>query len=111
MNALIQCVLLLASITMCISAVIRIDCKCIKTNNSVDPSRIKDLTRYHPRPYCNKQEIIVLLKDGRERCLNPNVEFIQKTMRQWEIMKKRAAMNTSSLKTPTTAHTREATAE
>uniref|UniRef100_A0A668VGA2 Chemokine interleukin-8-like domain-containing protein n=1 Tax=Oreochromis aureus TaxID=47969 RepID=A0A668VGA2_OREAU len=28
-----------------------------------------------PRPHCNKKEVIVTLKDGREQCLDPESKF------------------------------------
>uniref|UniRef100_A0A8C6UT49 Chemokine interleukin-8-like domain-containing protein n=1 Tax=Neogobius melanostomus TaxID=47308 RepID=A0A8C6UT49_9GOBI len=50
-------------------------CKCVKTDSQVSLNLISTWAPIEPRPYCNKVEVIVTLKDGREVCITPNGEF------------------------------------
>ncbi|CAK6978814.1 permeability factor 2-like [Scomber scombrus] len=100
MNTKVQCIILLICITICTSAVIRTNCRCVRTIRGVDPLRINGLKIYDPRPYCNKQEIIVMLKDGPPQCLDPTGKFAQALVETTQRkMKQRAVkMNTSTTK-------------
>ncbi|XP_073331190.1 interleukin-8-like [Pagrus major] len=77
MNTAIQCIILLACTIICISGGPVFRCMCIKTIKSVDPTRIAGVTEYGLRPYCNKREVIVTLKDDSQRCLDPAEKFTQ----------------------------------
>ncbi|XP_017293729.1 C-X-C motif chemokine 3-like isoform X2 [Kryptolebias marmoratus] len=74
MNSVIQCVVLVACIAFCTSASI-LDCRCRKTEPAVNKTRIVKVTEYKPRPYCNKHEVIVTMKNGTQWCLNPLSPF------------------------------------
>ncbi|XP_039901040.1 permeability factor 2-like isoform X6 [Simochromis diagramma] len=70
----IQCIVLLACMALCTSYVIP-RCRCLNTSNSVKIALIAQLKVDEPRPYCNRREVIVTLKDGSERCLDPQSKF------------------------------------
>uniref|UniRef100_A0A3Q2VIM1 Chemokine interleukin-8-like domain-containing protein n=1 Tax=Haplochromis burtoni TaxID=8153 RepID=A0A3Q2VIM1_HAPBU len=46
-----------------------------KILKSVKIALIAQLKVDEPRPYCNRREVIVTLKDGSERCLDPQSKF------------------------------------
>ncbi|MED6266427.1 hypothetical protein CHARACLAT_002065 [Characodon lateralis] len=74
MNSAIQCIVLLACIAICTSASIR-NCQCVKTTQAVNPALIADVRVHEPRPYCSKHEVIIILKDKSQVCLNPESDF------------------------------------
>ncbi|XP_033992848.1 C-X-C motif chemokine 9-like [Trematomus bernacchii] len=80
MNYAIQCIVFLACIITCTSLHI-LKCRCIKTSSSVNISLIADIKDLPPRPYCNKREVIVYLKDKRSVCLDPEGAFTQAVLR------------------------------
>uniref|UniRef100_A0A3B4ZC96 C-X-C motif chemokine 2-like n=1 Tax=Stegastes partitus TaxID=144197 RepID=A0A3B4ZC96_9TELE len=90
-TATIQCIILLACIAIyCIycradylyclllPAVTR--CLCNKPIQAVNSSLIAQVTPYEPRAYCNKQEVIVTLKNGTTKCLDPGSAFTKKLL-------------------------------
>ncbi|XP_017164005.1 growth-regulated alpha protein-like [Poecilia reticulata] len=80
MNSGIQCIVLLACIAVCSSASI-MRCQCIKTISAVRPHLIADVRVHQPGPYCSKQEVIVILKDETQRCLDPEGRQAQDIIR------------------------------
>uniref|UniRef100_A0A3B5LIK4 Chemokine interleukin-8-like domain-containing protein n=1 Tax=Xiphophorus couchianus TaxID=32473 RepID=A0A3B5LIK4_9TELE len=46
-------------------------CKCIKTISAVRTHLIADAKVYKPVPSCSQQEVIVILKDKTQLCLDP----------------------------------------
>uniref|UniRef100_A0A3Q2TIT5 C-X-C motif chemokine 11-1 n=1 Tax=Fundulus heteroclitus TaxID=8078 RepID=A0A3Q2TIT5_FUNHE len=75
MNSAIQCIVLLACITVCTSAS-KYRCQCPQTTEKpVKSSLIHDVKIYEPRPYCSSLEVIVILKNKRQVCLNPESKF------------------------------------
>ncbi|KAK5620549.1 hypothetical protein CRENBAI_022278 [Crenichthys baileyi] len=74
MNPAIQCIVLLACISICSSAAIK-KCQCVRTSQAIHPSLIIDVTETPPRPYCSRSEVIVILKDKRKVCLDPKSQF------------------------------------
>uniref|UniRef100_A0A3P9D1I0 Chemokine interleukin-8-like domain-containing protein n=1 Tax=Maylandia zebra TaxID=106582 RepID=A0A3P9D1I0_9CICH len=50
-------------------------CRCLNTSKSVKIALITQLKLDEPRPYCNRREVIVTLKNGSERCLDPQSKF------------------------------------
>uniref|UniRef100_A0A3B5QZZ0 C-X-C motif chemokine n=1 Tax=Xiphophorus maculatus TaxID=8083 RepID=A0A3B5QZZ0_XIPMA len=46
-------------------------CKCIKTISAVRTRLIADAKVYKPGPSCSLQEVIVILKDKTQLCLDP----------------------------------------
>ncbi|XP_005751124.1 C-X-C motif chemokine 3-like isoform X2 [Pundamilia nyererei] len=69
----IQCIVLLACMALCTSLIIP-RCRCLNTSKSVR-GPITEVKVDEPRPYCNRREVIVTLKDGSERCLDPQSKF------------------------------------
>uniref|UniRef100_A0A3P9IU55 Chemokine interleukin-8-like domain-containing protein n=1 Tax=Oryzias latipes TaxID=8090 RepID=A0A3P9IU55_ORYLA len=50
-------------------------CQCLRTSKTVQPSLIKKVQEFPPRPYCSKLEIIVTLKNNVKVCLDPTHKF------------------------------------
>ncbi|XP_059211200.1 growth-regulated alpha protein-like [Centropristis striata] len=94
MNPAIQCIILLACAVICTSAS---KCRCAATVKGVKPSLIADVEEYKPRPYCNKREVIIKLKDNSMRCLDPKEKFTQAVLRTILVQRVKAQMNSSSL--------------
>nr|XP_023010234.2 interleukin-8-like [Maylandia zebra] len=69
----IQCIVLLACMALCTSLIIP-RCRCLKTSKFVR-GPITEVKVDEPRAYCNRREVIVTLKDGSERCLDPQSKF------------------------------------
>ncbi|XP_041840918.1 C-X-C motif chemokine 11-6-like isoform X2 [Melanotaenia boesemani] len=106
MNPASQCIILLACVAICTSTPI-LNCRCIKTSKAVNSSLIVDVSVHKPSSYCNKQQVIVTLKDNSFRCLDPNSEFTKQVLQRREM--KNAAKMTSSSNTTTVAATSVAT--
>uniref|UniRef100_A0A3Q4GE11 Chemokine interleukin-8-like domain-containing protein n=1 Tax=Neolamprologus brichardi TaxID=32507 RepID=A0A3Q4GE11_NEOBR len=70
----IQCIVLLACMALCTSLFIP-RCQCVKTNKAIRTALIAQLKVHEPRPYCNRREVIVTLKNGSEQCLDPQSKF------------------------------------
>ncbi|GAA6215983.1 growth-regulated alpha protein-like [Lates japonicus] len=107
MNTAIQCIVLLACVVVCISQPI-INCRCLKTTQSVNPSLIADVEVINPSPYCDKKQVIVRLKDTRERCLDPNGKLARALVEYKQ--KQTQKMNTTVPKTTPVATSVSATA-
>ncbi|XP_060043874.1 C-X-C motif chemokine 9 isoform X2 [Erinaceus europaeus] len=60
-------------------------CSCIDTSkNTVNPRSLKDLKQFPPTNFCAKREVIAVLKNGKETCLNPDSEKVKKLIKEWE---------------------------
>uniref|UniRef100_A0A3P9N607 Chemokine interleukin-8-like domain-containing protein n=1 Tax=Poecilia reticulata TaxID=8081 RepID=A0A3P9N607_POERE len=66
-------------INLCVCRIMR--CQCIKTISAVRPHLIADVRVHQPGPYCSKQEVIVILKDETQRCLDPEGRQAQDIIR------------------------------
>ncbi|XP_031160365.1 growth-regulated alpha protein-like [Sander lucioperca] len=102
MNTSIQCIIILACcITYTSMAILR--CRCVKTSKYVNPSLIADVKENQPCPYCNKKEVIAILKDKSSRCLDPSSAFTQKVLQiiQMQRAVHAAKRNITSPKTTT----------
>ncbi|XP_034712250.1 growth-regulated alpha protein-like [Etheostoma cragini] len=76
MTSSIQCIIVLACcITYTSMAILK--CQCVKRSKSLNASLIAGVKEYPPRPYCNQQEVIAILKDKRLQCLDPSSKFTQ----------------------------------
>ncbi|XP_006898528.1 PREDICTED: platelet basic protein-like [Elephantulus edwardii] len=82
--------LLLTMLTLCASQesnlgradpYLELRCMCVHTS-TVNLSLIKTLKLIKPGVYCDKAELIVTLKDGSERCLDPEAPIIKKIVRK-----------------------------
>ncbi|XP_037614207.1 permeability factor 2-like [Sebastes umbrosus] len=104
MNTAIKCIVLLACI-ICSSTTI-LNCRCVRTVNATKISLIADVDVINPRPYCNRKEVIAVLKDGSSQCLNPNGKFTQLVVKAM-LMKKaaRASKKTSTSTSTSTPKT------
>ncbi|XP_054916258.1 growth-regulated alpha protein-like [Poeciliopsis prolifica] len=79
MKSAIQGVVLLACITICTSqSVVR--CRCIKSMSVVRLSLVMDVRVYEPHPACHKREVIAVMKDKSERCLDPESSFTKRLL-------------------------------
>ncbi|XP_044040520.1 permeability factor 2-like [Siniperca chuatsi] len=105
MNITIQCIILLACTAISTSLVIP-NCRCVKTIPGVNASLIADVKVYDPRPYCNKKEVIVTLKNNSLRCIDPNGKFAQTVLQIIQMQRAvRAAKMMTSKKTSTASTT------
>uniref|UniRef100_A0A3Q2D133 Chemokine interleukin-8-like domain-containing protein n=1 Tax=Cyprinodon variegatus TaxID=28743 RepID=A0A3Q2D133_CYPVA len=76
MNPSFQCILLLACITITILPMRR--CRCPNPKQipkAINLTLIADVIQYKPRPYCNRYEVIVTLKNKTKTCLDPKSKF------------------------------------
>uniref|UniRef100_A0A3Q0RPW8 Chemokine interleukin-8-like domain-containing protein n=1 Tax=Amphilophus citrinellus TaxID=61819 RepID=A0A3Q0RPW8_AMPCI len=83
----IQCIVLLACMLINITYHFQLfpvipKCRCLTTSKPVNPSLITGVQEFGPRPYCNKRQVIVTLKDGTERCLDPEAKFTKAVLRR-----------------------------
>ncbi|XP_042368455.1 C-X-C motif chemokine 3 isoform X2 [Plectropomus leopardus] len=102
MNTAYQCIILLTCIANCTSQIV--DCRCLKTSRSVKLAQVADFREYNPRPYCNKKEVIIMLKDGTSSCLDPNTNYTQALLRTIKMQKKKLLaerMNAKNSRTKT----------
>ncbi|KAM5271764.1 C-X-C motif chemokine 9 [Ctenodactylus gundi] len=61
-------------------------CSCINTwTPTIHPKSLKDLKQFAPSPSCDKTEIIATMKNGDQRCLNPNSPGVRKLVEEWEM--------------------------
>ncbi|XP_068163683.1 C-X-C motif chemokine 3 [Antennarius striatus] len=97
-NIAILCIFLLACMTVSPSPVI-LRCKCINTRPIVRVSFIVSVQVHDPRPYCNKQEVIVTMRNRKTFCLDPTQDFTQQILRRTQ--RRRQKMNNVGLTAPT----------
>ncbi|XP_025761697.1 permeability factor 2 isoform X3 [Oreochromis niloticus] len=102
-SVVIQCIVLLACMALCTSLVIP-RCRCVKTSKSVRIALIAQLKLDEPRPHCNRREVIVTLKDGREQCLDPESKFTKELLKKLK-QKKSQRKTTVSPQTTTSPAT------
>ncbi|XP_029931422.1 uncharacterized protein LOC115376095 isoform X1 [Myripristis murdjan] len=89
MNSSVPTVLLLLCITACIlqkkGDVAAQRCRCIALSRSLTRAtvaRIVSVKTSPPNPFCDKTEIIVILKDGISRCLDPSTDFTKRLLQK-----------------------------
>lgn len=59
-------------------------CSCITTNEgAIHLKSLKDLKQFAPSPSCEKTEIIAILKNGNQRCLNPDSTDVKELIQKW----------------------------
>ncbi|XP_034532595.1 C-X-C motif chemokine 11-1-like isoform X2 [Notolabrus celidotus] len=84
-----------------------VDCRCLAMNKNVRFAQIHDVEVLAIRPYCNHEEVIVTLKDGTRRCLNPKEKFTQALVKtkklQVVLSLMRKSATSASTMAPTTA--------
>ncbi|XP_023369170.1 platelet basic protein isoform X2 [Otolemur garnettii] len=57
---------------------VELRCMCMKLVSGVHPRNIQKLEMIKPGAHCNKVEVIAILTDGRELCLDPDAPRIKK---------------------------------
>ncbi|XP_047242619.1 growth-regulated alpha protein-like [Girardinichthys multiradiatus] len=100
MNPAIQCIVLLACISICSSAAIK-NCQCVRTSLAIRRYLIIDVKEEPPRPYCSRSEVIVTLKDKRKVCLDPKSQFTKILLQTSRMIK--ASQNPSITATAATS--------
>ncbi|XP_041635187.1 growth-regulated alpha protein-like [Cheilinus undulatus] len=101
MRTAIICIIFLACASVCFSAPI-LDCRCPRANKNVRVANIEDVQILDPRPYCQKLEVIVTLKTGGSRCLDPREAFTQAIMKAKRLSMVRALMKRNTINLSTT---------
>ncbi|XP_005453196.1 permeability factor 2 isoform X2 [Oreochromis niloticus] len=102
-SAAIQCIVLLACMALCTSLGPP-RCRCVKTSKSVRIALITQLKVDEPHPHCDRREVIVTLKDGREQCLDPESKFTKELLKKLK-QKKSQRKTTVSPQTTTSPAT------
>ncbi|KAM4621441.1 C-X-C motif chemokine 3-like [Polymixia lowei] len=74
--------LLILAFAFCIAVAHRPDgsgrrCRCLKVRDRVDVSNIRGIQMHPASAFCDKPEIIVTYKNGRDYCLDPTVKRVQ----------------------------------
>uniref|UniRef100_A0A096MES2 Chemokine interleukin-8-like domain-containing protein n=1 Tax=Poecilia formosa TaxID=48698 RepID=A0A096MES2_POEFO len=81
MKSAVQLIVLLACVFLCTSGNPIKKCRCIKTIPAVRRHLIADVKVYEPYPLCSKREVIVVRKDNKEFCLNPESDFTKSLLK------------------------------
>ncbi|XP_062963316.1 C-X-C motif chemokine 9 [Cynocephalus volans] len=60
-------------------------CSCISTSQrTIHLKSLKHLKQFAPSPACEKTEIIAIMRNGDQTCLNPDSADVKELMNQWE---------------------------
>ncbi|XP_008841756.1 C-X-C motif chemokine 9 [Nannospalax galili] len=60
-------------------------CSCISTSDRmIHLKSLKDLKQFDPSPACKKTEIIAIMKNGDQTCLNPDSEDVKELVKEWK---------------------------
>ncbi|XP_061092897.1 C-X-C motif chemokine 6-like [Conger conger] len=58
-------------------------CTCFRTRSRSGPaSAIQEMQIYPPSQFCDKMEIVVLLKNGKQYCLDPKAKKVQEIIQK-----------------------------
>uniref|UniRef100_A0A3P9ITR7 Chemokine interleukin-8-like domain-containing protein n=1 Tax=Oryzias latipes TaxID=8090 RepID=A0A3P9ITR7_ORYLA len=76
----------------CFNYFLVLKCQCLRTSKTVQPSLIKKVQEFPPRPYCSKLEIIITLKNNVKVCLDPTHKFAKAVLESTKV-KKRELLN------------------
>nr|KAF6388381.1 pro-platelet basic protein [Myotis myotis] len=57
-------------------------CMCITTASGIHPRNIQNLKVFRAGPHCPNVEVIAMLKNGKEICLDPNAPVIKKIVQK-----------------------------
>ncbi|XP_078533586.1 alveolar macrophage chemotactic factor-like [Lissotriton helveticus] len=59
----------------------RLRCQCVKTeSNFIRPRQIRTVEVIPSGTYCAQQEVILVLKSGKEVCVDPNAPWVKKIL-------------------------------
>ncbi|XP_045713959.1 platelet basic protein [Phyllostomus hastatus] len=61
---------------------IELRCRCVKTISSIHLSKIQSVNVIKSGPHCNRVEVIAMLKNGKEVCLDPEAPRIRKIVQK-----------------------------
>ncbi|KAM5339912.1 platelet basic protein-like [Glossophaga mutica] len=61
---------------------IELRCRCVKTVSGIHPSNIQGVNVIKAGPYCSRVEVIAMLKNGKEICLDPEAPRIRKIVQK-----------------------------
>ncbi|XP_069086400.1 interleukin-8-like [Pleurodeles waltl] len=71
----------------------RLRCQCVKTESGfIDPRQIQTLEYIPSGTHCAHKEVIVVLKSGREVCVDPNAPWVKKILDR--ILERSNSLNT-----------------
>ncbi|XP_032438038.1 growth-regulated alpha protein-like [Xiphophorus hellerii] len=104
MKFAVQLVVLLACVFLCTSGNPITKCRCIRTVPAVRRHLIADVKVDEPNPICSKQEVIAIMKDNNQRCLDPESDFTKRLLREF-FPQRTASTEKHSTKTTTTKTT------
>uniref|UniRef100_A0A3P9ITS4 Chemokine interleukin-8-like domain-containing protein n=1 Tax=Oryzias latipes TaxID=8090 RepID=A0A3P9ITS4_ORYLA len=76
--------LLLTPLSLFLPAFV-LKCQCLRTSKTVQPSLIKKVQEFPPRPYCSKLEIIITLKNNVKVCLDPTHKFAKAVLESTKV--------------------------
>ncbi|XP_074518308.1 C-X-C motif chemokine 2-like [Halichoeres trimaculatus] len=85
-------IVFLACVSVGLSAPAILDCRCLTLNKNVRFEYIDNVLELEPRPYCSRKEVIVKLKDGTSRCLDPKEKFTKAVLLTKRLQDVRNAM-------------------
>ncbi|XP_059131205.1 C-X-C motif chemokine 2-like [Peromyscus eremicus] len=76
--------LLLATSRQAAGAVLATElrCQCPRTIQRIDFKTIQSLKVTPPGPHCTQTEVIAILKDGQEVCLDPEAPLVRKIIQK-----------------------------
>ncbi|XP_044537044.1 permeability factor 2-like [Gracilinanus agilis] len=57
-------------------------CKCVKTTQGIHPKHIASVEVIMAGPHCHTNEVIAILKTGKEICLNPKAPWVKKLIQR-----------------------------
>ncbi|KAM8900246.1 growth-regulated protein homolog gamma-like [Spinachia spinachia] len=103
MDTATRCIVLLACVAVCASSTPILNCRCVKYSQAVKAVLIAHVSQLAPRSYCNRTELIVTLKDGTSRCVNPDGDFGKKLLEFYRAQRARHRNKTSTTGPKTTA--------
>ncbi|XP_014842232.1 PREDICTED: growth-regulated alpha protein-like [Poecilia mexicana] len=103
MKSAVQLIVLLACVFLCTSGNPITKCRCIETIPTVRRALIADIKVYEPYPLCSKREVMTIMTDKSERCLDPESNFTKRLLRE------KAKTTKTTTKTTTTTTTTAAT--
>ncbi|KAM5339243.1 growth-regulated protein homolog alpha-like [Glossophaga mutica] len=53
-------------------------CQCLQTLQGIHPRQIQSVKVTRPGASCDQTEVVAMLKNGKEVCLNPEAPFVKK---------------------------------
>ncbi|KAM6161261.1 growth-regulated alpha protein [Erethizon dorsatum] len=57
-------------------------CRCLQPVRGLHPKNIQSIAVTAPGPHCHQTEVVAMLKDGREACLDPEAPMVQRVLQR-----------------------------